>query len=54
MENICLECGFTKYCSADEFMEHMMFHDYLEQVLEELGMVQEYDFEISFSFEQPE
>ena len=39
--NTCIECGFTKECTEDEFMNHMFLHDELDAILEELGIVQE-------------
>lgn len=41
MKNTCLECGFTKDCTEDEFMVHMRFHDELDGLMEELVMIQE-------------
>lgn len=39
MRHICTDCGFTKECSDDEFMKHMIFHEYFDEVLLELGML---------------
>lgn len=39
MNHICADCGFSKTCSEDEFMEHIRFHDYLDEVLEEVGIL---------------
>lgn len=38
MINICLDCGFEKDCSHDEFMSHMRLHDELDDILNELGI----------------
>lgn len=39
MNHVCADCGFSKTCSEDEFMEHIRFHDYMDEVLEEIGIL---------------
>lgn len=41
MNHICAECGFSKTCTEDEFMEHIMLHDAMDDMFEEMGIVQE-------------
>lgn len=49
-KNTCLECGFTKECTHDEFMIHMRFHDEWYSLMEELGIEQEVpQFEITIT-----
>lgn len=39
--NICIECGFEKTCTEEEFAQHVFSHDELDMILAEMGVVQE-------------
>ena len=41
MQHICGDCGFSKECSEEEFLEHMYLCTYLDDLMEQMGVVKE-------------